>query len=100
MPPKHSSHDDAHHRVIETLRLFSSICRKLPQNEEKSENQPRRIDLHAAKIIKEEKKEVNIGKQLLGEVPGIEVGDCYCWHSPPLPDWYRFNEAQRNIGCK
>ncbi|CAI9753655.1 unnamed protein product [Fraxinus pennsylvanica] len=75
IPPKHSSHDDACNRVIETLRLFRSISRKLSQNEAKSENQPKRIDLHAAKIIKEGKMEVNTGKQILGEVPGIEVGD-------------------------
>ncbi|XP_022881555.1 histone-lysine N-methyltransferase, H3 lysine-9 specific SUVH6-like [Olea europaea var. sylvestris] len=72
---EHSSHGDARNRVIETLRLFRSICRQYSQDETKSENQLKRIDLQAAKIIKAAKREVNTGRPILGEVPGVEVGD-------------------------
>ncbi|CAN4092640.1 unnamed protein product [Withania somnifera] len=81
--PNSSSHGDARTKVRETLRLFQVICRKLLQGEEskskteeaKSKQGPNRIDLHAAKIIKEKGKEVNTGLHILGEVPGVEVGD-------------------------
>ncbi|KAL2542797.1 Uncharacterized protein Adt_03775 [Abeliophyllum distichum] len=75
-----SSHSDDRNKVRETLRLFHAICRKILQEEEakfeldergKSRqvaNSPIRIDLLAAKIIEEKKKEVNTGKQFLGEV--------------------------------
>ncbi|KAL2517665.1 putative histone-lysine N-methyltransferase [Abeliophyllum distichum] len=75
IPPKRSSQTDARNRVIETLRMFRSICRKCSQDEAKSENQPKRIDLLAVEIIKNRKMEVNTGKKILGEVPGVEVGD-------------------------
>lgn len=81
--PNSSSHGDARTKVRETLRLFQVICRKLLQGEEskskteeaKSKQGPNRIDLHAAKIIKAKGKEVNTGQHILGEVPGVEVGD-------------------------
>lgn len=81
--PNSSSHGDARTKVRETLRLFQAICRKLLQGEEskskpeeaKSKQGPNRIDLHAAKIIKAKGKEVNMGQHILGEVPGVEVGD-------------------------
>ncbi|XP_073123786.1 uncharacterized protein [Henckelia pumila] len=89
LPPfgrKSFSHGDARKRVRETLRLFHAICRKLLHEEEvKSMHEqremlrqpkkgPKRIDLRAANHIKDEGKEVNTGK-ILGEVPGVEVGD-------------------------
>ncbi|CDP08342.1 unnamed protein product [Coffea canephora] len=79
-----SSNGDARNRVRETLRLFQALCRKILQGEEsrpeedatlKRPEKTRRIDLLAAKIIKEKGKEVNTGKQYLGAVPGVEVGD-------------------------
>ncbi|KAL6524125.1 hypothetical protein OROMI_031220 [Orobanche minor] len=81
--PKNSGHGDARDRVRNTLRLFNAICRKLLQKEENSapgdEGKPKkkikRIDLFAANIIKEKGKEVNTGKPILGEVPGVVVGD-------------------------
>ncbi|XP_055829191.1 histone-lysine N-methyltransferase, H3 lysine-9 specific SUVH6-like [Solanum dulcamara] len=81
--PNSSSHGDARTKVRETLRLFQGICRKLLQGEEskskpeeaKLKQGPNRIDLHAAKIIKAKGKEVNTGQHILGEVPGVEVGD-------------------------
>ncbi|KAJ1391730.1 hypothetical protein SESBI_36390 [Sesbania bispinosa] len=66
-------------KVRETLRLFQAVSRRLlheveAKSDEKSNNK-KRIDLHAAKILKEKGKYVNIGKQILGSVPGVEVGD-------------------------
>ncbi|XP_075476616.1 LOW QUALITY PROTEIN: uncharacterized protein LOC142517963 [Primulina tabacum] len=84
--PKSSSHGDARKRVRETLRLFHAICRKLLHEEEaksmheqqEKSRQPKkgskRIDLRAANYIKDKGKEVNTSK-ILGEVPGIQVGD-------------------------
>ncbi|XVE65171.1 hypothetical protein DITRI_Ditri07aG0159700 [Diplodiscus trichospermus] len=66
-------------KVREILRLFQAICRKLLQEEEsksKEEGKSRtRVDLQAAKILKEKGKVVNTGKQIIGPVPGVEVGD-------------------------
>lgn len=79
-----SSNGDARNRVRETLRLFQALCRKILQGEEsrpeedatlKRPEKTRRIDLLAAKIVKEKGKEVNTGKRYLGAVPGVEVGD-------------------------
>ncbi|KAI3468262.1 hypothetical protein Pfo_024925 [Paulownia fortunei] len=85
--PNSSGHGDARNRVRDTLRLFHAICRKLLQQEEansmpeeegksrQSGKKYKRIDLLTAKAIKERGKEVNTEKQILGEVPGVEVGD-------------------------
>lgn len=65
-------------KVRETLRLFQAVCRKLLQEEEaKSSEQSirKRIDIQAAKILKDKGKNVNVGKQIIGPVPGVEVGD-------------------------
>lgn len=81
--PISSSGGDSHDRskVRETLRLFNAICRKLLQEEEsgvkkQEEGSKRgRIDCQAAKILRDNKKYVNTGKQIIGPVPGVEVGD-------------------------
>ncbi|XVF13478.1 hypothetical protein REPUB_Repub08aG0211200 [Reevesia pubescens] len=84
LPPCPSSmgHDNdamtSRNKVRETLRLFQAICRKLLQEEEsklKGEGKTKRVDVLAAKILKEKGKYVNIGKQIIGPVPGVEVGD-------------------------
>ncbi|XP_004511737.1 histone-lysine N-methyltransferase, H3 lysine-9 specific SUVH3 [Cicer arietinum] len=64
-------------KVRQTLRLFQAVSRKLLQEVEakSSERERKRIDLQAAKILKENGNYVNTGKQLLGPVPGVEVGD-------------------------
>lgn len=66
-------------KVRETLRLFQAVCRKLLQEEEAGKKvqgyTPRRIDCIAAKILKDKGKYVNECKQILGSVPGVEVGD-------------------------
>lgn len=82
--PNSSSHGDARSKVRETLRLFQVLCRKLlqgeeskskPEEEAQSKQKTKRIDLEASKIIKAKGKEVNTGNVMLGEVPGVEVGD-------------------------
>uniref|UniRef100_A0A803PMT4 Uncharacterized protein n=1 Tax=Cannabis sativa TaxID=3483 RepID=A0A803PMT4_CANSA len=88
VPPLHygtsssNDHDNSgtvtRNKVRETLRLFQAVCRKLLQEEEaksKQEKQKKRFDCIAAKIIKDKGKCVNTGKQILGAVPGVEVGD-------------------------
>ncbi|MED6157851.1 hypothetical protein PIB30_027238 [Stylosanthes scabra] len=62
------------HKVRETLRLFQAVFRKILQEVE-AKNERARVDLQAAKVLKEKGKYVNEGKQILGHVPGIEVGD-------------------------
>ncbi|XP_019179653.1 PREDICTED: histone-lysine N-methyltransferase, H3 lysine-9 specific SUVH4-like [Ipomoea nil] len=82
--PNGSSHGDVRSKVRETLRLFQVLCRKLlqgeesksrPEEEAQSKQKTKRIDLEASKIIKAMGKEVNTGNVILGEVPGVEVGD-------------------------
>ncbi|RAL50688.1 unnamed protein product [Cuscuta campestris] len=75
--PSGSKHGgDARARVRETLRLFQVLYRKVLQGEEsKPKPDIKRIDIVAAKIIKEKGKEVNTGRLIIGEVPGAEVGD-------------------------
>ncbi|XP_056160469.1 histone-lysine N-methyltransferase, H3 lysine-9 specific SUVH6-like isoform X2 [Syzygium oleosum] len=75
-----SKHNDdvTRKKVRETLRLFQAVCRKLLQEEEaktKGENKHKRVDYQAAKILKDKKRFVNTGKQIIGPVPGVEVGD-------------------------
>ena len=66
-------------KVRETLRLFQAIFRKLLQEEEAKSKQGgpqvRRVDFMASRILKDKGKHVNTGKQIIGPVPGVEVGD-------------------------
>ncbi|KAI4364813.1 hypothetical protein MLD38_020856 [Melastoma candidum] len=65
-------------KVRKTLCLFQVVCRKLLREEEsksKEEAKYKRVDLQALKILKDKKKFVNTGKHILGNVPGVEVGD-------------------------
>ncbi|PIA52357.1 hypothetical protein AQUCO_01000310v1 [Aquilegia coerulea] len=64
----------ARNKVRETLRLFQIICRKLMRSEEEKCKRGR-VDLVSASILKEKKKWINSGNQILGVVPGVEVGD-------------------------
>ncbi|KAM3397012.1 hypothetical protein P3S68_000524 [Capsicum galapagoense] len=78
--PKSFSRSDARTKVRETLRLFHSNCRKILQGEEsksREKDKIRRIDLQAAKYVKEKGMEVNTGSQIIGKVPGVEVGDAF-----------------------
>ncbi|KAI7981386.1 Histone-lysine N-methyltransferase, H3 lysine-9 specific SUVH5 [Camellia lanceoleosa] len=77
--PNSSSHGNARVKVRETLRLFQAICRKLLQGEEAKPRQQgcpsKRIDLLASQIVRAKGKEANTGKNIIGSVPGVEVGD-------------------------
>lgn len=71
--------DSARDRVMETLRLFSEACRKLIREEEAN---PRKkggknfnVSVEASKIVKSKGKYLNVGTQIIGTVPGVEVGD-------------------------
>ena len=87
LPPFEQSASVKHHesdaitrsKVRETLRLFQAICKKLLQEDEANGKERgrgnRRFDLQASKILKENGKYVNTGKQILGSVPGVEIGD-------------------------
>ncbi|XP_058086745.1 histone-lysine N-methyltransferase, H3 lysine-9 specific SUVH6-like [Magnolia sinica] len=74
-----ASDKSARNKVRETLRLFQAICRKLLQEEEaKSKEQgqtTKRIDLTASTLLKAKNKWVNAGEVILGNVPGVEIGD-------------------------
>ncbi|KAK7252705.1 hypothetical protein RIF29_36852 [Crotalaria pallida] len=67
------------YKVRETLRLFQVVSRKLLHEIEGKSNEransSKRVDLQAAKILKEKGKYVNTGKQIFGSVPGVEIGD-------------------------
>ncbi|GFZ02051.1 SU(VAR)3-9 homolog 5 [Actinidia rufa] len=88
--PNGSNDGDARNKVRMTLRLFQAIFRKLLQEEESLSRQKgetanqkrgqkgdssRRIDLQAAQIVREKRKEVDTEKYIIGSVPGVEVGD-------------------------
>ncbi|KAE8727740.1 Histone-lysine N-methyltransferase, H3 lysine-9 specific SUVH5 [Hibiscus syriacus] len=81
--PSSTDHDNdamtTWNKVRETLCLFQVIYRKLLQEEESKMKEQgkasKRIDILAAKILKEKGKYVNTGKQIIGPVPGVEVGD-------------------------
>ena len=60
----------ARRRVEEILNLFRATCWKVIQEEENV----RRVDLEAAKILKKNKKFVNTGRQF-GHMQGVNVGD-------------------------
>ncbi|KAM7251183.1 hypothetical protein ACFE04_023066 [Oxalis oulophora] len=75
-PPRvGSSSVGARRKVKDTLRLFQCICRKILQEDEAKQFRRLRIDLDAAKVLKEKNKLVNTDKQYIGPVPGVEVGD-------------------------
>ncbi|KAJ6825082.1 histone-lysine N-methyltransferase, H3 lysine-9 specific SUVH6-like [Iris pallida] len=62
--------------VKRTLRLFQ----KLLQEEEATNSKGgRRGDLKAASILKESNNWVNYGTPIIGDVPGVEVGDEFHW---------------------
>lgn len=95
VPPHHfdssssKGHDNdsvvTRNKVRETLRLFQAICRKLLQDEESKskgvqdsnngKNNKKRVDLEASNFLKKGNKYINTGKQIIGVVPGVEVGD-------------------------
>ncbi|KAL8158648.1 hypothetical protein V2J09_000185 [Rumex salicifolius] len=68
----------ARNKVRETLRFFQALTRKVLQVEEtnpKEQKSIRRVDLHALKIFKDKGLYSNAEKPIIGDVPGVEVGD-------------------------
>ncbi|XP_050227989.1 histone-lysine N-methyltransferase, H3 lysine-9 specific SUVH6-like [Mercurialis annua] len=61
-------------KVMEILRLFQHIYRKLVKEGETQLTHIKRPDCKAAGIIKSEGKYVNTNK-IIGSVPGVEIGD-------------------------
>ncbi|KAF8101695.1 hypothetical protein N665_0201s0019 [Sinapis alba] len=78
-PSGSSSGDSARDQVMETLRLFSEACRKLIREEEanprKKNGKHFNVSVEASKIVKSKGKYLNVGTQIIGTVPGVEVGD-------------------------
>ncbi|KAJ3684864.1 hypothetical protein LUZ61_014028 [Rhynchospora tenuis] len=79
-------------KVKRILRLFQMVCRVLLQKEEsggssqgpQEERQPKskgpkRIDLNASDIVKRSSEYVEPGNPVVGHVPGVEVGDEFCY---------------------
>ncbi|VVB08377.1 unnamed protein product [Arabis nemorensis] len=81
IPPSHpsgsSSGDSMRSKVKETLRLFHGACRKILQEIEAKPVPGKRVrvDYIASNILKSKGKFLNTGVQIVGTVPGIEVGD-------------------------
>ncbi|EOA26261.1 hypothetical protein CARUB_v10022678mg [Capsella rubella] len=83
IPPSHPSGsrsiDSTRDKVKETLRLFHGVCRKVLQEDEAKPDELRvkklRVDYIARQILKSKGKFLNVGVQILGNVPGVEVGD-------------------------
>ncbi|CAH8264785.1 unnamed protein product [Arabidopsis lyrata] len=79
LPSGSSSGESARYKVKETLRLFHETCKKIMQEEEarprKRDGSKFRVDNEASKILKGKGKNLNSGTQIIGTVPGVEVGD-------------------------
>lgn len=68
-------HDiDARSKVRKLLQLFQATYRKLTQVEEQGKRKVGRIDLEAAKALKNDPIYKKIGA-VVGNIPGVEVGD-------------------------
>ncbi|KAF8009292.1 hypothetical protein BT93_J0326 [Corymbia citriodora subsp. variegata] len=88
-------HDLARERVIATLRLYRDICHELEQEKSKGRKESTcisRIDFHAAKEVKRRAEYAHGARQIIGDVPGVEVGDKFYYrmelaivglHRPP-----------------
>uniref|UniRef100_A0A1J3E9H4 Histone-lysine N-methyltransferase, H3 lysine-9 specific SUVH6 n=1 Tax=Noccaea caerulescens TaxID=107243 RepID=A0A1J3E9H4_NOCCA len=78
-PGGSSGGDGIRNKVKETLRLFHGTCRKLMQEEEaKPKLQKKknfRVDFEASKILKSKGIIAKSANQVMGTVPGVEVGD-------------------------
>ncbi|KAJ1689552.1 hypothetical protein LUZ63_013707 [Rhynchospora breviuscula] len=79
-------------KVKRILRLFQMVCRVLLQKEESGGSSqgpqeerhpkskgPKRIDLNASDIVKRSSEYVGPGNPVVGHVPGVEVGDEFCY---------------------
>ncbi|CAK8539529.1 unnamed protein product [Lathyrus sativus] len=75
----HENDSATRKEVRRVLRLFQVVSRKLLHDAEakakSNDKERKRVDLQAAKMLKENGNFVNSGKHILGPVPGVEVGD-------------------------
>ncbi|CAL5187694.1 unnamed protein product [Lathyrus oleraceus] len=75
----HENDSATRNEVRKVLRLFQAVSRKLLHEAEakakSNDKERKRVDLQASKMLKENGNFVNSGKQILGPVPGVEVGD-------------------------
>ncbi|XP_050378288.1 YDG domain-containing protein At5g47150-like [Argentina anserina] len=63
-------------KVTETLSRFRDLCIEIERKKlREGASSPRRIYYKALKMLKEERGFVNTGSQIMGEVPGVEIGD-------------------------
>ncbi|KAL9246883.1 hypothetical protein vseg_020364 [Gypsophila vaccaria] len=104
-----SSEGSSRSKVRETLRLFQGLVRKILQGEETKSKEKgkagKRVDLLAAKMLKEKGKYINQNK-LIGDVPGVEIGDIFSYrielaiiglHSPLQSGIDTKKEGTRNL---
>jgi len=79
LPSCSSSGDSARYKVKETMRLFHETCKKIMQEEEarprKRDGSNFKVVCEASKILKSKGKNLYSGTQIIGTVPGVEVGD-------------------------
>lgn len=85
----------ARERVIESLQFFRALCKELSREKSAGAGQKvkiRRVDLKAWTILKNEGGGAHGGKQFMGVVPGVEIGDRFYYrielavvglHRPP-----------------
>ncbi|KAK9716292.1 hypothetical protein RND81_06G223600 [Saponaria officinalis] len=77
-----SSEGGSRSKVRETLRLFQVLVRKILQGEETKPKEKgkagKRVDLIAAKMLKEKGKYINTEK-VIGPIPGVEIGDIFSY---------------------
>ncbi|KAL6184260.1 hypothetical protein ACLB2K_045664 [Fragaria x ananassa] len=76
----HDNDTSVRNKVKETLLLFRDECGKLLLEEERKRSKGggishRRVHLEAFKILKDKKVFVKSGKQIIGAVPGVDIGD-------------------------
>lgn len=85
----------AREKVTESIRLFRALCKELSREKLAAASRKekiRRIDLKAWTILKNEGADAHGGKQFIGVVPGVEIGDRFYYrielavvglHHPP-----------------
>lgn len=79
-PPPFDNDTSVRNKVKETLRLFKDECEKRLLEEECKRSKGertfhRRVDLEAFTILKDRGIFAKSGKQIIGAIPGVEVGD-------------------------
>ncbi|KAL6181231.1 hypothetical protein ACLB2K_047886 [Fragaria x ananassa] len=76
----HDNDTSERNKVKEILHLFQDECQKLLLEEENKRSRGegtshRRVDLEAFKILKDRGISTKSGKHVIGDIPGVEIGD-------------------------